>query len=359
MTTHGRPIRIGLIGAGGIASVHMQELGKLRGECEIVAITDAALPLAEKRAKEFGVPLVSPSPEALLSLPEVDAVIVAVPNKYHKAYTVAALQSGKHVLVEKPMGLNVEDAKEIVRAERRSGKVVMIGHQMRWEWVPLHIRERIERGELGRIYSAKTGWFRRQGIPGWGSWFTRKDEAGGGPLIDIGVHMIDLAFFLMGEPKPVTVSGAVYAEFGPRKKGLGGWGVPDWSGYYDVEDFATALIRMEDGRTLTLEVSWAAHVDGDSQPFVHLFGTDGGAVIRGESGKYLTEQDGRLVDVPLDPPADDEGCRVRLSRHFLECIREGRKPATSVETGLRSNLIIEGIYESSRTGREVVLDWSL
>jgi len=359
MTTHGRPIRIGLIGAGGIASVHMQELGKLRGECEIVAITDAALPLAEKRAKEFGVPLVSPSPEALLSLPEVDAVIVAVPNKYHKAYTVAALQSGKHVLVEKPMGLNVEDAKEIVRAERRSGKVVMIGHQMRWEWVPLHIRERIERGELGRIYSAKTGWFRRQGIPGWGSWFTRKDEAGGGPLIDIGVHMIDLAFFLMGEPKPVTVSGAVYAEFGPRKRGLGGWGVPDWSGYYDVEDFATALIRMEDGRTLTLEVSWAAHVDGDSMPFVHLFGTDGGALIRGETGKYLTERDGKPVDVPLVPPADDEGGRVRLARHFLECIRTGRKPATSVETGLRSNLIIEGIYESSRTGREVVLDWSV
>jgi predicted dehydrogenase len=359
MTTAQRPIRIGLIGAGGIGTVHLQEFGKLRNECEIVAIADTYLSAAEQRAKQFGVPEVSPTPEALVARDDLDAVIVAVPNRYHKEWTVAALQSGKHVLVEKPMGLNVADAKEIVRAQRQYGKVVMVGHQMRWEWLPLRIKEQIDRGELGRVYTAKTGWFRRKGIPGWGTWFTRMEESGGGPLIDIGVHMIDLAFFLMGEPKPVSVFGAVYAEFGPRRKGIGSWGKPDWNGYFDVEDLATALIRMDDGRTLTLEVSWAANVETDNQPFVHLLGSEGGAVIRGETGKFLTERFDEPIDVPIVPPADDEGARVRLSRHFLECIREGKQPWTSAETGLRSNLIIEAIYESSRTGREVVLDWSL
>ncbi|MCC3374850.1 Gfo/Idh/MocA family protein [Cohnella sp. REN36] len=352
-------IRIGLIGAGNIGNVHLQEFGKLAGECEIVAITDAYLPLAEQRAQQYGIETVSPSPEALIARRDVDAVIVAVPNQSHAPLTISALENGKHVLVEKPMGLDAAAAKDIVRAQRRYGKTVMVAHQMRWEWLPLHVKAQIERGELGRIYTAKTGWYRRKGIPGWGTWFTRHDQAGGGPLIDIGVHMLDLAFFLMGEPKPVSVYGSTYAEFGPRRKGIGTWGKPDWNGVYDVEDLATAIIKMEDGSSLTLEVSWAVHMNTDSSPFVHLMGSEGGAFLRGGDGKFLTERFDQTVDVPLATPEDDEGGRVRLSRHFLECIREGKTPWTSAETGLRSNLIIDAIYESSRTGGEVKLDWSL
>ncbi|WP_326998679.1 Gfo/Idh/MocA family protein [Cohnella kolymensis] len=194
---------------------------------------------------------------------------------------------------------------------------------------------------------------------GWGTWFTQHAQSGGGPLIDIGVHMLDLAFFLMGEPKPVSVYGSTYAEFGPRKKGIGTWGKPDWNGIYDVEDLATAIIKMEDGSSLTLEVSWAVHMDTDSVPFLHLMGSDGGAVLRGGQGKYLTERFDQPVDIPLEAPEDPENSRIRLSRHFLECIREGKTPWTSAETGLRSNLIIDAIYESSRIGGEVKLDWSL
>src|SRR5690606_33152769 len=122
------------------------------------------------------------------------------------------------------------------RAQEQSGKVLMVSHQMRWDWLPIQVREQVDRGELGRIYTAKTGWYRRKGIPGWGAWYTRQDEAGGGPLIDIGVHMLDTAFFLMGDPKPVSVYGSTYAEFGPKKRGIGTWGTPNWDGYYDVED---------------------------------------------------------------------------------------------------------------------------
>jgi predicted dehydrogenase len=263
------------------------------------------------------------------------------------------------VLVEKPMGLDSAAAKEIVRAQQRTGKTVMVAHQMRWDPLSLQVKDQIDRGELGKIYTAKTGWYRRKGIPGWGTWFTQHGQSGGGPLIDIGVHMLDLAFFLMGEPKPVSVYGSTYAEFGPRKKGIGSWGKPNWNGIYDVEDLATAIIKMEDGSSLTLEVSWAVHMDTDSSPFLHLMGSEGGAVLRGNEGKFLTERFDQTVDVPLVAPAEDEGARVRLSRHFLDCVRTGQTPWTSAETGLRSNLIIDAIYESSRKGGEVKLDWSL
>ncbi|MFC4303061.1 Gfo/Idh/MocA family protein [Cohnella boryungensis] len=352
-------IRIGLIGAGNIGNVHLQEFGKLIAECEFTAITDTYLPLAEQRAKQYGIPVVAASPEELIGRDDVDAVIVAVPNQAHAPLTILALEHGKHVLVEKPMGLHAAAAKDIVRAQQRSGKVVMVAHQMRWEPLSLTVKEQIDRGELGKIYTAKTGWYRRKGIPGWGTWFTQHGQSGGGPLIDIGVHMLDLAFFLMGEPKPVSVYGSTYAEFGPRKKGIGNWGKPDWNGIYDVEDLATAIIKMEDGTSLTLEVSWAVHMDTDSAPFLHLMGSEGGAVLRGSEGKFLTERFDKTVDIPFAPPEDDEGARVRLSRHFLDCIRTGKAPWTSAETGLRSNLIIDAIYESSRTGGEVKLDWSL
>jgi predicted dehydrogenase len=352
-------VRIGLIGAGNIGNVHLQEFGKLKEECEFVAVTDTFLPLAEQRAEQYGIPVVSASPEELILREDVDAVIVAVPNQAHAPLTILALEHGKHVLVEKPMGLDSAAAKDIVRAQQRTGKTVMVAHQMRWEPLSLQVKDQIDRGELGKIYTAKTGWYRRKGIPGWGTWFTQHGQSGGGPLIDIGVHMLDLAFFLMGEPKPISVYGSTYAEFGPRKKGIGDWGKPNWNGIYDVEDLATAIIKMEDGTSLTLEVSWAVHMDTDSSPFLHLMGSDGGAVLRGNEGKFLTERFNQTVDLPLVAPTEDEGARVRLSRHFLDCVRTGQTPWTSSETGLRSNLIIDAIYESSRKGGEVKLDWSL
>ena len=257
------------------------------------------------------------------------------------------------------MGINSDAAKQILKASRASDKVVMIGHQMRWESIPMQIKEQVERGELGRIYTAKAGWMRRKGIPGWGTWFTRMDQSGGGPLIDIGVHMLDLSLYLMGNPKPVSVYGATYAEFGPRKMGIGTWGKPNWEGTYDVEDLATALIKMEDGSTLSLEVSWAVHMDTDNTPFVHLMGTEGGASYRGANGKLLTEKFDRAEETELRKPENDEGERNRLSRHFLACIREGKQPITSALTGFTNNLVLDAIYESSRSGNEVKLDWNL
>ena len=350
-------IRIGVIGAGNIGNVHMQEFSKLADQCEITAVTDAYLPLAEARAKEYGIGFVAPSPQALIEDDRVDAVVIGVPNQFHAPLAVHALKANKHVLLEKPMGINAEAARDIMRAARGSDRTLMVAHQMRWEPVPMQIKAQVERGELGSIYTAKTGWYRRKGIPGWGTWFTRMDQSGGGPLIDIGVHMLDLALYLMGNPKPASVYGSTYAEFGPKRKGIGTWGKPNWDGVYDVEDLATAMIKMEDGSTLTLEVSWAVHMDTDSTPFIHLMGSEGGASYRGSHGKLLTEKFDRPMEVELRAPEEDEGARQRLSKHFLECVREGKQPITSALTGFTNNLVLDAIYESSRTGSEVKLNW--
>lgn len=351
-------VKIGIIGAGNIGGVHAAQFSRLGDECELTAITDVFRPQAAKRAEKHGIKHVLDTPDELIKHPEVDAVIIGVPNQYHADLAIKALKAGKHVLLEKPMALNGTEARRIYEASRQTDKLLMVSHQMRFESVPMMIKEQIDRGELGRIYTAKTGWYRRKGIPGWGTWFTRMNESGGGPLIDIGVHMLDLALYLMGNPKPVSVYGATYAEFGPKQRGIGTWGKPNWKGVFDVEDLATALIKMEDGTALSLEVSWAVHMDTDNTPFIHLMGTEGGASYRGETGKLLMERFDRPFEVELKKPEEDEGERLRLSRYFLECIREGKEPMSSAWTGLTNNMVLDAIYESSRTGHEVRLDWS-
>ncbi|MCR8631843.1 Gfo/Idh/MocA family protein [Paenibacillus radicis (ex Xue et al. 2023)] len=352
-------IQIGVIGAGNIANVHMNEFKKVPGAA-IAAVTDVYVSLAESRAKEHGIPKVHASYEELLQDPNLDAVIIAVPNEMHAPIAISALEAGKHVLLEKPMAINAASAKQIIRAHRASDKILMIAHQMRWEAINLQVKEQIDKGAIGEIYNVKAGWMRRKGIPGWGTWFTQMSKSGGGPLIDIGVHMLDLSLHLMGNARPVSVFGTTYAEFGPKRKGIGTWGKPDWNGTYDVEDLATALIKLDNGSTLTLDVSWAAHTDMlDNQPYLYVMGSEGGATLRGNKGKLFTELFDRTAEVELSVPDNDEGARVRQSNHFVDCIREGKEPITSGLSGLANNLVLEAIYESSRTGSVVTLDWNI
>lgn len=351
-------IRIGVIGAGNIGRAHTRQFSTMAG-VEVHGVTDAIPQAAQAVQTDFSLPMLYSSPDAMLADPAIDAVIIGVPNRWHAPLAIQALQAGKHVLLEKPMAIDSAAAKDIVRAHRASGCTLMMSHQMRWLWGVQAVKDQINKGALGNIYAAKSGWFRRKGIPGWGTWFTRKEDAGGGPLIDIGVHMLDLALYLMGSPRPVSVFGSTYAEFGPKKRGIGTWGTPDWSGRYDVEDLAMALIKMDNGSTLTLDVSWAVNMDTDSQPFVHIMGADGGASIIGSRARLVTEHFDRAMETDITVPASDEGERARMSRHFIGCIRSGGEPITSGMSGLTNNLILDAIYQSSQTGREVTLDWSL
>lgn len=352
-------IKIGLIGTGNIAIEHMKGFLQFPELCEITAITGTNLAQARERAVQHGIAQVASTTEELIARNDVDAIVICVPNQFHAPFAIQAMKAGKHVLLEKPMGIHSEAAREIWRTSEELNRIVMIGHQKRFESIPMQIKEQIDRGELGRIYTAKAGLFRRKGIPGWGTWFTRNELSGGGPLIDIGVHMLDLTLYLMGNPKPVSVYGATYAEFGPRRKGIGDWGSPNWNGTYDVEDLATALIRMEDGSTLSLDVSWAVHMDTDNTPFIHLMGTEGGASYKQDRGKLLTEKFDQTNELLLSVPDDDEGERARFCRHFLECVREGTQPLTSARSGWVNNVILDAIYASSRSGSEVKLNWDL
>ncbi|RIX53100.1 gfo/Idh/MocA family oxidoreductase [Paenibacillus nanensis] len=349
-------ISIGIIGAGGIGNVHMGTLAQVDG-AEVTAVADAYQPLAEQRAEEHGIKTVYPDPGALLQDESIDAVVIGVPNKFHAELAVEALGRGKHVLLEKPMAIDSAAARTIYEQAEQSGKVLMMSHQMRWRGLSRAVKAIIESGEVGRIYNAKTGWLRKKGIPGWGSWFTRKDQSGGGPLIDIGVHMLDLSLYLMGNPKPVSVFGSTYAEFGPNKEGIGNWGTPNWDGYYDVEDLASALIKLDNGATLALDVSWAAHSAGlPEEPFIHLMGTKGGISIIGEKGTYVTHKDNQVVETEIAPLEGEED-RILMMKHFIDCIREGKAPITSALSGYTNNRILDAIYESSKTGHEVKLNW--
>ncbi len=342
-------VRLGVIGAGFIGKVHCNEFKAIPG-VELAGVCDFLPARAEALATELGVKKAFKNAEELIADKSIDAVVVAVPNQYHASLTVLALQAGKHVLVEKPMALNAVEAKRIVDAQRKARKTVMVAHQMRWEGLSQIVRKQAEDGAFGRIYNIKAGWWRRCGIPGWGSWFTRMSESGGGPLIDIGVHMLDLSLWLAGSPKPVSVFGSTYAEFGPKRKGLGTWGTPEWDGRYDVEDLATAMVRLDNGATLTLEVSWAVNTDSDQKPFIHLMGTEGGASIYGDCAKLVGQQFGRSFSIDVAKPGNVNP-RSELSKHFIECVRTGKEPISSAASGLLNNQVLDSIYESAKTGK--------
>ncbi len=349
-------LRIGVIGAGFIGRVHMEKFGEF-DDSTVVGCTDMSADLATAAARRFGLERVFANADELIESADVDAVVVAVPNSHHAGLTVSALRAGKHVLVEKPMALNAHAAREIVEAQRATGLTVMVAHQMRWLPELREVKRMADGGELGEVYNAKCGMMRRKNIPGWGSWFTRMDESGGGPLIDIGVHVLDMAMWLLGNPKPVSVFGSTYAKFGPQRRGLGSWGTPQWDGRFDVEDLASAMIKMDDGATLTLEVSWAVNTLSDNSHFIDLMGTEGGASIRGKRLVYTTQKFDRPVDVEAPAPAGEDH-RTLLARHFLESVASGTTPISDAVSGLVNNAILDAIYESARTGRAVELDWS-
>ena len=349
-------VRLGVLGAGFIGKVHLEKFGKIEG-VELAGLYDPLTDLAKKAAADFKVSRLFKSDKELIESPDLDAIVVGVPNRLHADLAIRALEAGKHVLLEKPMAMNGREAASIEKAARKAGKKLMIDHQERYRWASRQVAAKAEAGELGRIYNAKAWCWRRSGIPGWGSWFTTKAQSGGGPLIDIGVHSLDLALYLMGGVKPVSVFGSTYAEFGPKKKGIGTWGTPQWNGTYDVEDMATALIKLENGATLTLEVSWAAHAEASSG--VVLMGTEAGAKVIGDEGSLFTNALSMPVDIPLPAKPATWDPRIELSRHFIDCIVNDRKPLIDGMSGVANSLVLEGIYQSAKTGKMVELDWSI
>jgi len=346
-------IRLGFIGAGHMGAAHMEQFKKLR-DAELYGLVVNNQRAADL-GKRHGIPHLYSSGEEMLNDERIDAVVISTPNKWHAPLAIQALRAGKHVLLEKPMAMNGAEARQILQAGQEAGKVLMIGFHRRWEPEYLKAKEMVEQGRLGNVYFVKTGYLRKKGIPGWGSWFTRKADAGGGALIDIGVHMLDLSLWLLGNPKPLAVFAKTYGELGKLKKGLGTWGTPNWNGYFDVDDLAVAMIRLEGGITLLLEVSWAANIKTDSVPYVQLVGDKGGLSVHGSAMEFIGESDDAAGEDVHTVEVGRGDARLALCRHFLECIREKKEPLTSGKAGLLSNLLVDAIYESAVTEKEVTL----
>ncbi len=333
-------VRVGVVGVG-IGRLHLE--GYRTHPCaEIAAIADVNEERARATAEEFGVPRYYTDYEEMLQKEELDGVSVCTPNSLHAPVAIAAFQAGCHVLCEKPIATSAGEGQKMVDAAKSAGKIFMMAFNNRFRGDTQVLKRYIEQGRLGRIYYAKTGWIRRRGIPGMGGWFTTRAMSGGGPLIDIGVHVLDLTLYLMGNPKPVSAFGSTYAEFGPRMPG---------GEKYDVEDLAAAIVKFSDGSTVFLEASWASNIEGD-RFYVTLMGTEGGADL--EPLRLYTEENGHLVDIAPQAPAV-HGHHAEV-RHFVDCIRENRTPLATGEHGLDVVKILDAIYRSAETGEMVRID---
>jgi len=347
-------LRFGVLGAGQISRAACQEINR-HPRARVTAASDPNPErLAELAASLGGLRTFSDN-EALLADPELDAVFIATPNAFHAPLALRALTAGKHVLVEKPFATNALEAAVVVEQAKQTGKLLSVGMNQRFRPESQRVRALVETGKLGHVYHAKAFWFRRAGIPKLGTWFCKNSLAGGGALYDIGVHLLDLALFVMGRFNPVSVSGQTYSTFGPRGIGEGSWGLSERShNDFDVDDGATALLRFDDGATLTLDVSWAIHQKEPDRMNVVVHGSEAGAgCYPGEIYRFGTEtgtyETATLAQTPLPYP------HANRFSNFINAVQGSESLCVSPEQALAVQRILDAIYESSRLGREVML----
>jgi predicted dehydrogenase len=354
------PLRAGVVGLGYAGDQHLKNFVRVSG-VEPVALAGLEEDLLGELGGRYGVHDLYTSWEELVARDDLDIVSIGAPNHLHAPIAIAALEGGKHVLCEKPLARNGAEAERIVSAAREADRAVHIAFTQRERGDVQALKRHVEEGNLGRIYHAKATWMRRNGIPGMGGWFTSKELAGGGPLIDLGVHMVDMAIFLMGEPEVESVSCATYAELGPRGRGgRGDVGLMQGDKPYEVEDLATAFIRFSDGATLSLEAGWAAYRESSDDFGVTLYGTDGGAEMKvrnyGTSDTVRIYTDVAGVPAVVVPEIEPREGHYAVVRRFIETIWEGDWEGQFGEDGLNRARIIDACYASALENREVTME---
>ncbi len=352
---------LAIIGCGAIGTVHAQTAR--RAGVTVTGAWDVLPERSKAFAKEFGGRGCA-SIDELLSMPAIDAVVIAVPNDRHHACACAALAAGKHVLLEKPMALTRAQCDEIVAAERASAGSLQMGFVCRQSPTSLAAKQWIDAGRFGEIYRIRASMTRRRGIPGLGGWFTTKRHSGGGPLIDLGVHLIDLSLHLAGHPHVERVSGVTWSKFGSPIRDYrytSMWaGPPNLAGTFDVEDAASALIRCAGGLSIELTVAWAANIpEGSTRDGISIWGTRAGAFFEVMGGELsiATEEEGMLVDIK---PQFEAANALDLAwdgqfRHFTQMVTQRKTPVATGDQGRLLHGVIEAIYESSSANREIEL----
>ncbi|MCA0296434.1 MAG: Gfo/Idh/MocA family oxidoreductase [Actinobacteria bacterium] len=353
--------RVGIIGVGFIGTLkHLEGLAGNADLCDVVAICDLDLSRAEKARELFGSAdsYVTTDYRDVLADDSIDVVYVCTWNVSHCEITCAALEAGKHVMCEKPMAITGEEARKMVETAKRTGKKLTIGYQNRLREDAQFVRGAVDAGELGEIYVAKAHALRRRGVPTWGV-FTDKEKQGGGPLIDIGTHALDLALWYMGNYDVDSVTGSVYTKLRDKPQGNpgGGWDPATFS----VEDSAFGYIRLKNGAAIFLEAAWALNVKDPREAAVTLIGTEGGAEIeRGEDGYQATLNkvlaDRMITSSPTASSPGSEGFTAlgtAETRQWLEAIRNDTDPIVLPEQACVVTEILEAIYASAASGEPV------
>ncbi len=352
-----RKLKVGIIGTGGISNAHYNGYTKSQLG-EIVALADVSKENLKKRAEQWGVPedRCFTDYKKMLKLDDVQAVSICTPNKYHATQTTDALKAGKHVLCEKPMSMTVAEAKRMVKTADEQDLQLQIGLMHRYRPEAEFVRNLVDENVLGDVYYARCQAIRRRGVPSWGV-FGRMEEQGGGGLIDIGVHQIDLTWWMMGCPAPVSVTGATYRTIGDKPGHFGSFGPWDHK-TYTVEDFASAYVRFENGATMSIECSFNVNLPHGRQG-QDIVGTKGGAGLSPLTVQI--EQFGHLTDcTPTDIyMLDLEGKKCNWSSHekevadFCNNILRGKPVRVPACEAIVTQKIINGIYKSAQTGKPV------
>jgi len=351
-------IKVGIIGCGGIANgKHMPALKKVE-DCEMVAFCDIVPARAEKAAREYGTPdaKVYTDYKELLLDPEIDVVHVCTPNRSHSFITVDALEAGKHVMCEKPMAINSEEAKKMLDAAKRTGKKLTIGYQSRFRDDSQYMKKEAEDGTFGDIYFAKATALRRRAVPTWGV-FLNEYEQGGGPLIDIGTHALDLTLWTMNNYKPLYCVGTAYHKLNKDTNQGNAWG--NWDPEkFTVEDSAFGFVVMENGATIILESAWALNTLDYREAVTSVCGTlAGGDMMDGlringirNGRQYVLKPDFNAGGAAFFDGKKSESAADREERLWIEAVRNGTDPITLPEQAYVVTRILEGIYTSAKTG---------
>ncbi len=355
--------KIGIIGAGGMAQYHIA--GFRQAGAEIVALADLNEAAAKATADQYGIPQTFASVDAMFeNVPEIEAVTIIVPNKFHAPLAIQALNAGKHVFCEKPPALNAADVQDMKDAADKSGKRLMFNFNNRARPESFAMMNYVADGTIGKINSAQAKWIRRTGIPGFGGWFTNKALSGGGPLIDL-LHMVDLSMHLMGYPEPEYVLGQTFSDFIDDKSFKGPWGIPDNAdGVNDVETAAHGFVTFKTGQVLSLQVSWAELVKHEEVSVVfqgtgaggkieRLFGSDGLDETCIDSCELYVQENGNSVNRAITVEACEDMGRSRSAANFILSIEGKEEPLNTPDQALSLMKIIDAIYESASSGKPV------
>lgn len=345
-----KEVRIGLVGAGSIAvSLHLPAYKNAK-DVKLAAICDIDIEKAKKVAEEWGVEHYYASVDEMLEKEDIDGVDVCTWNSAHVPVCLAAAKAGKHIMCEKPAAMTVEELVELKKILDEKGLVYILAVPGRFAEEATALKKRIDAGEMGNIYYGKTSYMRQRGEPT--GWFTDKKLSGGGPVLDIGVHAIDGAWYLMGQPRPVRVSAMTYTDACETEL-TGLWdGALSPDGTHDTEDSGAGVIYFENGAQLFFEASWSINTPDFRETVI--VGSKSGAV-RANPPIMYSERAGYLTEEKMTVPKSDSGYGEVM--HFAECIREMKRDSLyPIEKAIEMQSMLNAIYRSAELGREVTID---